>query len=132
MTKNICCLYIMFYTWTKNGWLSSMLIEQNEQRVVQIKCCFLLLCAFVSAICFLETNGILNWIVKIVDGQNVKGPAAAIESNEEAYRSRQRREDDENRFTWPRMAPVDLENMARDAFGRIDDIHDEVLNEQDQ
>lgn len=74
----------------------------------------------------------LVYPVMIVDGQNVRGHAAATESEEKAYRRRERRHNDENKFRWPRPVPVDLENMARDAFGRIDDIHHEVLNEQDQ
>jgi hypothetical protein len=57
----------------------------------------------------------------------VHGPARRGQRNEERYRQGER--DNTNvRFTWPEVNAVDLENMARNAFTRIDDIHNEALH----
>jgi hypothetical protein len=57
-----------------------------------------------------------------VDGQNVRGPALVQDGVGEQYRRRGHRPQQEG-FTWPRRTAVDVENMARDAFARIDEIH---------
>jgi hypothetical protein len=63
-----------------------------------------------------------------VDGQNVRGPARERERESEHYRGEGRYEGDEG-FTWPRRTAVDIQNMARDAFGHIDDIHRNIVND---
>ena len=57
----------------------------------------------------------------------MRGLAAPSHPEEEMYRQTPRY-DSGNTFMWPRGTAVDLENMARDAFGRVDDIHSDVLN----
>ena len=72
-----------------------------------------------------------NACEQTVDGINVRGHARRQHGAEEAYR--QRRHNDRNEdFTWPERNAVDLETMARDAFGRMDDIHNNVVNEEGQ
>ena len=62
-----------------------------------------------------------------IDGRNVRGPTAVPDRDEENYRTRE--EDEEaGRFTWPRSCAVDVENMARDAFGRVDELFDDAVN----
>ena len=46
----------------------------------------------------------------------------------EQYRRHRHRHRQEG-FTWPRRTAVDVENMARDAFARIDEIHNNSGNE---
>ena len=65
-----------------------------------------------------------------VDGQNVRGPARVRNGESEEYR-RQGRNGGNEGFTWPRRTAVDIENMARDAFGHFDDIHRNSLNDGD-
>jgi hypothetical protein len=48
----------------------------------------------------------------------------------ERYRRRGHRPNEEG-FTWPRRTAVDLESMARDAFARIDEIHNDSGNEDE-
>jgi len=66
-----------------------------------------------------------------VDGQNVQRPVRQRDREGERYREPQP-EDMEGGFTWPERATVDVENMARDAFTRVDDIHNEFVNEDGQ
>lgn len=65
-----------------------------------------------------------------MDGQNVRGPAMAEDIEGEQYR-RHRNRDPHGGFTWPRRTAVDVENMARDAFARVDDIHNNSGDEDD-
>lgn len=73
----------------------------------------------------------LIYPVMTIDGQNVRGPARRQHGAEEAYRRRRHNDRDEE-FTWPQRNAVDLETMARDAFGRVDDVHNNVVNEEGQ
>jgi len=66
--------------------------------------------------------------LKTVDGKNVKGLARNPDGEEEPYRSEEH-DDGEAGFTWPERTNVDVENMAKDAFTRIDDIHSNIMNE---
>ena len=72
----------------------------------------------------------MSCMPQTVDGQNVQGPARTRHRESEEYRRDARNEGDEG-FTWPRRTAVDIENMARDAFGHIDDIHRDSLNDVD-
>jgi hypothetical protein len=65
-----------------------------------------------------------------VDGQNVRGPAEVRHENRERCRRRRHRRQRED-FTWPARTTVDAENMARDAFARIDEIHNNSSNTSD-
>lgn len=69
--------------------------------------------------------------MQTVDGRHVRGPARYAERHEEMYHH-QRRADGEEGFTWPSRTPMDVENMARDAFARVDDIQNDVLNDEGQ
>ena len=69
--------------------------------------------------------------MQTVDGRNVRGPSRRQHSDEEEYRHRQRPHG-EGEFAWQRRTPIDVENMARDAFGRIDDIHEDVVSDDGQ
>ena len=60
----------------------------------------------------------------------MRGPARARNRESEEYRRDARNDGDEG-FTWPRRTVVDIENMARDAFGHIDEIHRHSLNDGD-
>ena len=46
----------------------------------------------------------------------------------EDYR-REGRPDGDEGFTWPRRTEVDIQNMARDAFGHINHIHRNIIND---
>jgi hypothetical protein len=70
----------------------------------------------------------LSLIHQTVDGQNVRGPARAHPNESEHYRAEGRYDGDQG-FTWPQRTAVDIENMARDAFGHIDDIHRNIIND---
>jgi hypothetical protein len=61
----------------------------------------------------------------------VRGPAIPRDQEEERYREVER-DDGEDELVWPRETVVDIENMARDAFTRIDDIHNEAVNDGNQ
>lgn len=63
-----------------------------------------------------------------IDGRNVHGLVQHPDRDAEVYRQRRREERDEE-MTWPRRTVVDVENMARDAFFRVDDIHNNVFND---
>ena len=63
-----------------------------------------------------------------MDGQNVRGPARVPYREAEDYR-REGRPDGDEGFTWPRRTEVDIQNMARDAFGHIDHIHRNIIND---
>lgn len=66
-----------------------------------------------------------------MDGQNVRGPVIPQDRHGERYKRRQRchREDE---FTWPQRTTVDVENMAKVAFARINEIHYHCTNEGDK
>lgn len=66
-----------------------------------------------------------------MDGRNVRGPSRRSHPERERYRHRRRR-DGADKFTWPRRTVVDIENMARNAFTRIDDIHNDAMNDGNQ
>lgn len=61
----------------------------------------------------------------------MRGPAAPRRRQGERYRRRER-VNGEHGFNWPRANVVDLDNMARDAFTRIDEIYNVVVNEGDE
>jgi hypothetical protein len=61
----------------------------------------------------------------------VRGPTGCPQRGKERYRPR-RRDNRADDFKWPRRTVVDIENMARDAFTRIDDIHNDTTNERNQ
>lgn len=65
--------------------------------------------------------------VQTVDGKNVRGPARRPHRGRERYR-RTVRDGEDGGFTWPRRTEVDIDNMARDAFQRIDDIINDAMN----
>jgi len=74
--------------------------------------------------------------VQTVDGKNVRGPGNREEGEEgenhedkEEAQYRRSERDGGGQFTWPETNTVDVENMARDAFTRIDDIHNDVVND---
>lgn len=69
----------------------------------------------------------LSFIPQTVDGQNVRGPARAPNREAEHYRE-EGQPDGDGGFTWPRRTTVDIQNMARDAFGHIDEIHRNLIN----
>ena len=77
----------------------------------------------------LITHHVKNACVQTVDGQNVQGSARRQHGTEEIYRRRRRNDRDEE-FTWPQRNAVDLETMARDAYRRVDDVHNNVVNEE--
>lgn len=56
------------------------------------------------------------------------GPPKNPDRGEETYRAKGEHAR-EGGFTWPHRIAVDLENLARDAFGRVDDIFDNAINE---
>jgi hypothetical protein len=60
----------------------------------------------------------------------VRGPVQHPNIERERYR-RTERDGGEGGFMWPRRTVVDIENMARDAFTRFDDIHNEAINDGD-
>jgi hypothetical protein len=70
-------------------------------------------------------------ILQTIDGENVRGPSRVRRREGEHYRQR-RRGDGEGEFTWPQRTTVDVENMARDAFAHIDDIHINTMNGGDE
>ena len=70
-------------------------------------------------------------LLQTVDGRNVRGPAQPPNEEAEQYR-RSEQEDVHEEFTWPETNTVDVENMAQDAFTRIDEIHNHVLNDDGQ
>ena len=70
-------------------------------------------------------------VCQTVDGQNVQGPAPYQDIEGEQYR-RHRRPHIEEGFTWPRRTVVDVENMARDAFARINELHNNNANKNDE
>ena len=65
-----------------------------------------------------------------VDGVHVHGPAIHADLAEESYQS-WKEDICECGFTWAKRSAMDVENMVRDAFGRADEIFDNVLNEGD-
>jgi hypothetical protein len=67
-------------------------------------------------------------ICQTFDGKNVRSPTRRPQREREQYRHT-KRDGGEDGFTWPRRTAVDLDNMARDAFMRIDDIHNDTMNE---
>ena len=66
-----------------------------------------------------------------MDGQNVRGPQQRQNREEEAYRQSSA-DREEGAFTWPGRDTINVESMARDAFARIDEIHDHIINEDGQ
>ena len=58
----------------------------------------------------------------------MRGPARRPQRGAERYR-RRGRDDRDDGFAWPGRTAVDIENMARDAFTRIDDILNVAVNE---
>ena len=70
----------------------------------------------------------MSLILQTIDGQNVRGPARAPNGEAEHYRGGGR-DDGDDGFTWPRRSAVDIQNMAKDAFGHIDKIHRNVVND---
>lgn len=66
-----------------------------------------------------------------MEGGNVQGPARRPRRRAEHYRQ-EGHEEGAGDFTWPNRAPVDVEGMVRDAFGHVDDIHNNVVNENNQ
>ena len=79
----------------------------------------------------LISHHVKNACVQIVDGRNVRGPIRRQYRVEEVYHRRRRNDKDED-FTWLQRTVVDLETMARDAFERVDDVHDNIVNEEGQ
>lgn len=61
----------------------------------------------------------------------MRGPVIPPDRDGERYRRRGRRNGDEQ-FTWPRRTAVDVENMAREAFARADNIHSNRSNDGDE
>ena len=61
----------------------------------------------------------------------MRGPTGLPQRGRERYRFR-RHDNRADGFTWPSRTVVDLEDMARDAFTRIDDIHNDAMNEGNQ
>ena len=61
----------------------------------------------------------------------MRGPARHLVRDEEQYR-RSNHDEMEGEFTWPERIGIDIDTMARDAFARVDDIHDNILNEEGQ
>ena len=57
----------------------------------------------------------------------MRGPTGRGERHAKRYRQRER-DDIDDGFTWPRTTAVDIENMARDAFTRVNDIHDDAVH----
>jgi len=57
----------------------------------------------------------------------VHGPTLHPHRGEESYRDHHE-DGGEPRFTWPENNVVDVEGMARDAFGRIDEIHNDSID----
>lgn len=67
--------------------------------------------------------------LQTVDGVHVQVPHEAPNREGEYYRN----EDSENvagEFTWPNRTTVDIDGMVRDAFMRFDDIHNDILNDE--
>ena len=58
----------------------------------------------------------------------MRGPARAPFIEAEQY-IREGRPDGVEGFTWPQRTEVDIQNMARDAFGHIDEIHRNSIND---
>ena len=66
--------------------------------------------------------------MQTIDGRNVGGPALHPHRHEEPYR-RANVDQAGGAFFWPHRNDIDIESMARDAFTRMDDIHESVMNE---
>lgn len=65
-----------------------------------------------------------------MNGRNVRGPATRPARDEEAYRHIEDAREGGG-FTWPERDTIDFERMARDAFARVDNIHDDIMNNAD-
>lgn len=61
----------------------------------------------------------------------MRGPVGRGKKRAERYRQRVH-DDIDDGFTWPRTNAVDIENMARDAFTRVDDIHNDAVHNDEQ
>lgn len=62
-----------------------------------------------------------------IDGQNVRGPTAHPDHDQELYQSNVQ-EGEAGGFTWPRHSAVDVVNMVRNFFGRVEEIFDDAFN----
>lgn len=60
----------------------------------------------------------------------MRGPVASRDRTRELYRQRDH-DNGRDAFEWPQTDTVDTENMARNAFTRADDIHNNVLEYDD-
>ena len=70
----------------------------------------------------------VNVALQTVDGRNVRGPVENPDSDDDHYGEEEPPNMDGG-YAWPDRATVDVENMARDAFGRVDELHNENISE---
>ena len=70
----------------------------------------------------------VNVALQTIDGRNVRGPVENPDSDDDHY-GEEEPPDMDGGYTWPDRATMDVENMARDAFGRVDELHNENISE---